>query len=465
LKNILKGIIIIFILTVLGYFIYTQHQKVAVLKNVVHVDAESVIKVGIHEIKKTLVFDVLSSPSYYWQNSNLTDTKKEKDSLDEQKKGIDLLPYALVFYTMKNVKNTVFTTFKIDDTKDFEAFSLRYLTDKNISITKDVYTYAIDEKSKMILAWNSERLAVAFSPKLSFKACKQVFDDVLLRNNVIHDSDNSKINKLSSRDDHITYLSGNSEVALNFVDGKAVLEGNIFTASPDSFNTEITYTPLQNASLELYIDANFEHNDFKKVVADLLEGASFFENNNIEISSFLDKVNGVISLAVKGTTTQKDTIITYEYDDNFEKVETLSIQEKNVPAIVMNIGSEKDITAYLTKQGAIKNGILTAIPYYTFYTKADALSVTFTTANQIIAAQKKKGSYFFSLETNFSHLQQDLNIPKADKVASLLETLRINAQQGEENEIVIEGKLEAVNRDINIISQLFFGLQPKDSLP
>ena len=203
MKNILKGIIIIFILTVLGYFIYTQHQKVAVLKNVVHVDAESVIKVGIHEIKKTLVFDVLSSPSYYWQNSNLTDTKKEKDSLDEQKKGIDLLPYALVFYTMKNVKNTVFTTFKIDDTKDFEAFSLRYLTDKNISITKDVYTYAIDEKSKMILAWNSERLAVAFSPKLSFKACKQVFDDVLLRNNVIHDSDNSKINKLSSRDDHI----------------------------------------------------------------------------------------------------------------------------------------------------------------------------------------------------------------------------------------------------------------------
>tara|TARA_R110000796_G_scaffold183498_2_gene299970 strand:- start:37190 stop:38587 length:1398 start_codon:yes stop_codon:yes gene_type:complete len=464
MKKFLKITLSLLVILVIGYFIYTKYQKTVVFKNVVHIDAESVIKVSIHDIKKTLIFDALSSPKYYWNNAQFSEKKKENDTIEEPEKGIDLLPYALVFYTIKEVENTVFTTFKIDDATFFEAYALRYFKEKNIPVHKEQYNYVIDEKSKMIAAWNSERLSIAFSPNIAYQDCKSIFDDVLLENKLISDRDNFYMDKLRASDDHITYLKGNSEVTLNFRDGKAVLKGMLYSELPRTFKSETSYTTIPNASLQLYIDANFKNDVHKKVVAHVLEGASFFKKNNIEVSTFLSKVNGSFSLAIKGTTTQKDTIITYEYDDNFEKVEIKQIQEKKVPAIMMNISSENKLNDYLTSQGAIQQGVLTAIPYYTFYAKQDALNATFTTVEQDIATQKMTGSYFFSLKTDFRLLQQDISIPKVNKVTTLLESLEINARQGDENKIELRGNLQGMNADINILSQLFFSLQAKDSI-
>jgi len=465
MKKFLKITLSLLILVVIGYFIYTEYQKTVVFENVVHLDAESVLKVGIHDIKKTLIFDALSSPNYYWNNAKFSEHQKEKEVIDEAEKGIDLVPYALVFYTIKEVKNTLFTTLRIKDTPLFQAYALRYFNDKNIPIHKDGYSYAIDQKSNWICAWNSERLAVAISPNISYQNCKAIFNDVLLENKLISDKNHFYINKLRASDDHIIYLKGNSEVTLNFRDGKAVLKGLLYSKFPQTFKSEISYTSLPKASFQLYVDANFKNDANKKAVSRLLEGVSFFKKSTIAIPSFLDRVNGTFSLAVKGTTTQKDTIITYEYDDNFEKVETKTIQEKKVPAIAMSIGSEHELNTYLLEQGAIENGVLTAIPYYTFYAEQGSLKANFTTVKNGLATQKMKGDSFFRLETDFGLLQQDLQLPKAAKIAALLKTLQVYAKQRGENSIELEGKLEGRTADINILSQLFFGSQLKDTMP
>ena len=465
MKKFLKITLSLLVILVIGYFIYTKYQKTVVFKNVVHIDAESVIKVSIHDIKKTLIFDALSSPKYYWNNAQFSEQKKENDTIEEPEKGIDLLPYALVFYTIKEVENTLFTTFKIKNAELFDAYAKRYFDDKNIPIHQDRYHYVIDEKSNRIFAWNSKRLAVAFSLNIAYHNCKPIFDDVLLKNKLISNNNHFYIDKLIASNAHITYLKEKSEVNLNFMDGKAVLKGLIYSKIPKTFKPENSYVSLPNASLQLYLDANFKNNANKKEAKKLLEKASFFKKNNIEIPTFLDQINGVFSLAVKGTTNQNDTIITYEYDDNFEKVETRTIQESMVPAITMSIGSENKLNKYLESQGAIQQGILTAIPYYTFYAKQDSLNANYSTVKTGLITQKKKERYFFSLETNFSLLQQDLHIPKADRIAALLKSLKINAKQGNENRIELKGKLEGFNDDINIISQLFFGLQTKDSIP
>lgn len=451
-------------MVMIGYFVYSYFQKSAILRGVIHQEAESVLKIGVHDIKKTLVLDALSSPMYYWENAKFSDGKKDNDTIEKPETGIDLLPYSLVFYTMKNVKNTFFTTYKLDDSEAFEKYIAEYLKDKNITISQNEYKYAIDQKSKLLLAWNKEKLAIAFSANLSFENCKQVFDDVLLENKVILDKENAYLKKLSAADSHITYLNNNSEINLNFKEGKAILTGLIYSKTPKLFKKEIKYNATPNASMQLYFDANFSNKENKETVAAVLNDWSFFKKNNIDVSTLTNTMDGVFSMAVKGTTMQSDTIVTYEYDDNFEKIETKAVQEKKAPVIVLNVGSDKKLNSYLLEQGAIENEILKAIPYYIFYTKEDSLNSVFSTVKNEIAIQHKTGSYFFSLDVDFKNLQQDLNIPKADKIVALLETLRINARQLEGNEIELEGKVLAVNPDINIITQLYFGLQEKDTI-
>ncbi|QWX83511.1 hypothetical protein H0I23_13780 [Cellulophaga sp. HaHaR_3_176] len=462
--KIIKIILSLLLLVVIGYFVYSYYQKTAVLQNVVHVDAESVIKIGLHDIKKELVLDALTSPSFYWENTKSPKEEKEKDTISKPEKGINLQPYSLVFYTMKSVSNTMFTTFKIDDAKNFDAYALKYLTEKNIKINNGEYKSAIDEKGKMMFAWNNSHLAIAISPKLSTENCKIIFDDVLLNNKLIDDKSNAYLQRLGASEDHIIYLEGESKVTLNFKDGKAVLDGIINTNKPNAFNSEIIYQTVPSASFEMFVDANFKNKENQTAVINLLDGASFFEKNGINVATLLEKSTGVFSVAVKGTTTQIDTIVTYEYDDNFEKVEIKSTQEKIAPIIDLNMGSKAGVYAYLQEQGAVGNGVLNAIPYYTFYANKTTENVSFKTLKQSLPLQPKTGSYFFSLNTNFNLLQKDLNIPKAGKIAELLETLRVNAQQLEGNKVKLQGKLIGANSDINIISQLFFGLQPTDTI-
>jgi hypothetical protein len=464
MKNFLKITLSLLVVLVIGYFVYSNYQKTAVLKNVIHVDAKSAIKVGLHDIKKTLVFDALSSPKYYLDLVDFNQSKKEKGTIDEPGKGIDLMPYSLLFYTMENIENTLFTTFSIKNSSDFEAYALKFTSDKNIKINKGDYSYAIDEKAKMVYAWNSTHLAIAISPKIAYKNYKQVFNEVLVERKLISNINNSYLKKLANSENHITYLNRSSEVVINFLDGKAIIQGNIFTDKPNSFNSEVTFNALPNASLQLYFDANLTNELHKNTIVNLLEDASFFTKNNIDVATLLDKSNGVFDLAIKGITLQKDTVVTYEYDDNFDKVAVKTVQEKQAPIITLNLGAKDGLYQYLSEQGAIKNEVLKAIPYYTFYTQDLTDNINFSTSKETMPETTKTSGYFFSLNTDFSQLQNDLQVPKVAKVTSLLDKLRINAQQLNTNEIVIEGKLTAANSDINIVSQLFFGLKQQDSI-
>ena len=443
---------------------YSFFQKKAVLKGVVHTEAESVIKIGIHDIKKTLLLDILSSPKYYWKNAKIARSKKEKDTIKDSGKGIDPQTYSIVFYTMKNHQNTYFSTLKIDDSEAFEIYILDYFKNINVPIETSEYKYAIDKKSKLVLAWTADKLAIAFHLEPSFDKCKAVFDDVLLKDMLMYDTNNSYLKRLISSENHLTYLKNDSEISINFLDGKAILSGVWFTKNPNQFKTEIRYTADPNASLLWYFDGNFENEENRKWASTVMESFSFFEKNNLNPTLLTAQMNGMMSVSVKGTTIQSDTIITYEYDENFEKVETKSIQEKKAPIIVLNLGSNTNLNTYLKEQGALANGILMALPYYSFYAQEDSINSIFSTSKHHSILKSKTGSYFFNLEVDFENLQKDLSIPKAEKVIEIVESLRINARQEAENTVVLKGKLSGKIPDINIISQLFFQLQEQDSI-
>lgn len=469
LNKYLKIALSILLIVLIGYFGYTHFKKKSVLLNVIHKDAESVIKIGVHDITKTLVLDALTSPSYYWKNSKSLKKDKKKDSIKDDDFGIDLRPYSMVFYSIKNINNTLFTTLIIEDIEAFERNIKKYSIKKssNIDYNKKGYKQLVLEKSKLILAWNSEKLAIALTTNASIEKLKVVFEDVLIEEKLITDRNHDIIKKLSELSDHIVYVSKEDLITLNFKDGETLIDGIISTEQLDTYPTRnIVYDTIPDSSLQLYFDANFENKENKKVIVNRLNGFPFFSKNNLDISELAERTNGFINLAVSGTTLQKDTIVSYEYDDNFEKIAVKTLQEKQVPKISIDIGTTDidSLKTYLKNKGAIKEEILTSIPYYILYAKDNGDKMSFSTSENYTSTEEIHSSSFFKLNVNFNRLQEDISIPRANDVLALLQTLQIKANQiSGSNHIKIKGSLKGDKADINIISQVFFALKKQEA--
>ncbi|WP_340154612.1 hypothetical protein [uncultured Winogradskyella sp.] len=464
MKKSLKITLSILLLVLVGYFGYTHFKKTSVLLNVIHEDAESVIKVGVHDITKTIVLDALSSPSYYWKNTKTYKDNKKDDSKEDDGIGVDLKPYAMAFYTIKHIDNTIFTTFKIDDIEAFKKYIDKYAKEKSSVIINDAkgYKKLTLEKSKLMLAWNSEKIAVALTLDTPLDKLKTVFEDVLLKDKLISDKNHDIIKKLSSTSDHIVFVNKESLITLNFKDKGAIVHGDIYTKDSEIYKTSTTYNSLPEASLQLYFDANFNNKENEKAFSKNFENVSFFSKNNIEVAELANRTNGFFSAAIIGRTTQLDTIISYDYDDNFEKVAVKKLQEKEVPKITINLGvnENESLDTYLKNNGAIANDVLLSIPYYTFYAKENNQIVSFNTTKEKLKTEEKNSASFFKLDVDFNHLQKDITISRANDVFALLETLNIEANQLKgTNKIKIVGNLLGKNEDVNIISQIFFGLQ------
>lgn len=460
LKRIIKIVVPIIILAGIVYWGYKFVNNTSSLLGVVHKNADAVVKIDLHGIKETIVLDALSSPKFYYDNISFSSSKKEKDSTLE--KGINLKPYTVVLYTLKNVENTVFSTFPIDNFTGFTAYVKEYVKNKKGKILEaEGYKYAVLEKSKVCIAWNSKNLAVAAAPdKIDLTKVSVVFTDVLVGEKLIVDKNNSLIQKLKSTKDHIVYVKGTSVIGLNFEDGKLAVAGQLEVDESSVFSKEIIVNSVRNASLQMYLDYNFANDNHKRDFISAFKNSSFLQKSNLQIDSIAKYSNGFFSLAVSGKTKQQDTIITYDYDDNFNKVEKKTVQEKEAPKMYVNLGVNKNgLSTYLKTQGAIEQGVFTALPIYNFYVSSTDKVSLFATAKNNPKTEVFKSANFLDITADFSKLNNDISFPKSNLLFGLLNTLDVKANVVKNGVVGVEGTLSAKKEDINIITQIFFGLE------
>ncbi len=452
LSKILLGLVV---LSVLGYSGYKHLKKKPSLLGKIHIDADSAIKVGVQEIKETLFLDALTSPGYYFERSDFSSLGDG----DGPNKGINLLPYNLIFYTLPDVKNTLFSTFSIKDSNAFEAYIAKEIEKKSATIEYapgERYRFVTIEKSKIALAWDPEKLVIALSPELKPDAFHKVFKDVLVEGKTISDDNNELIRTLTDYDDHMVYIKNNSSATINFKDGKAVIAGNLKTTTPQQFMPEITTETTPNTSFQCYFDANFENNTNKNEFIAALSDASFFKKNGLDVTKIADRTNGYFSLAIAGRTAQSDTIITYTYDDNFEKIEKRTLQVAQVPKMHINLGAEnQSLKDYLLAQKTIdENEVFEPFPLYKMYVKDGPMNTAFDTFEGRMITQKQISSSFFRCQIDFKKLKEDLDIPLLRKHFKNLVKMQLYASQKEGNRVVLKGGLTAADPNINIIAQL-----------
>ncbi|WP_298478455.1 hypothetical protein [uncultured Maribacter sp.] len=461
MKKTLKTFLLLSITSLIGYWGYTWYCNTASLVGVIHKDADSVIKISVHDIKKTVLLDAITSPRYYYNNVSFKKKETRKDTID--KKGVDFLPYNLVLFTVPNIKDTYFSVLHIKDANAFKNQLEHYIGSNGSKLQTNVKNnthWLENKKQHWVCAWNTEKLIVSFGLENSYEKSKEIFLDVLKEDKVIQSKENNWIISLSEAKGHITYFTQKSKVELQFKDGETTLEG-IIQADDQVYPEKVTYTKIPEASVDFYWDANFKNKDNTKQFIKSWRNSSFLRKMNIDLPQVTELTNGFFYLGIDGITKQTDTIVTYTYDDNFNKKEQKARKEKEVPNMILNLGkNKKGLKDYLLKQNLItKNQVFIGIPLYQFYIDENSEHTTFKTGTLNSSLGEVTSTNFMSLSVNFEKAKEDLQIPQLRPYFNLLKELQLSARQSTKKQVVLEGNIQGKKEDINFLSQLFFGLK------
>lgn len=462
MKKALKIVFFLVVAVALGYYAYATYQHTASVKGVVHQDADAILKIGLQDIAETLALDALTAPNYYLKNSKRRKTTTENETIDREM-GVALTPHNLLLFSLPDIANTWFTTLTIQDKSAFEDY-LQQRFKERISLvkTKASFTMAKENSSRSLLGWNGEKLIVAVGPALVMEQVAHVFEELLTQGKFSVDTNEGLLEKAKETEGHLVFVDSTGATSIRFVDGRAVVVGSHTTDT--SFPTEALIPEFDKASFNVHYHQKFLSEKERKGLAKRLSPASFFAKNNLSWDSIANPLNGAISMAIKGRVLQTDTVITYAYNDNFEKVPQKTATQNQVPRVHIRAQTRaKGVLAYLDRtQTLTAEQIFTPFPLYQLQVREYEGHVDISTDHQAQDMGTKRSSYFFQIRANFKNLQEDLAIPQTQPLFSLLDNMDIHAWQPQENNIRIEGTVSGRNPEVNILSQIFFGLRHND---
>ncbi|MGJ8591536.1 MAG: hypothetical protein ACSHXF_03250 [Aquaticitalea sp.] len=438
LKRAAIGIVVLLLILV-GVLIY---RNTVSYKNVIHKDANSIVKIRVDAIGRAIVWDAFKNPSYYYQNQN------EKDSIDDDdklEKGFQL-PANVFLFTIKGKSvSTLFTSFNISNSDNFKAYlSSDFNMEKaykigNIQVSKN-------KDGNILAAYTDKQCVLVYNPKK--ESVDTVFEDVLIKNNTLKSGDDL-FDIAKDATSHINYVSLDDRVSINFKRGLAIVEGYVAISDNVTFPKQTLYPEFsEGSSLKFYLNAlssksneTITFNDFK-----------------IETDSINSHYKGNFSIEIANTTLQNNTIVTYEYNDDFEKVETKLLSEKQVPEITLQLSADSQkMLQYLRNEHILKENKLNPELFPLYQVRVDSTSFGLnasTNLNHQINIKKISHDAFFELQIDFEKLKQQNHFPILNPYFEKFLNLDVKGLKDEAKKTKIVGQIKLQNEDILAISQL-----------
>ncbi|GGE67057.1 hypothetical protein EV200_10887 [Pedobacter psychrotolerans] len=443
MKKFLKITAAIFLLLLIffvGLFKYRQYNanQISVPK-----EATAIIKISMDEIYKSLAMNMLLNAEYYLKS----DTNKKIDiSTRNFKHGLKI-PASVYFYTIKDQPETaLFSRFEINQFNDFETFIKNKLGFKILKKQNGI-TFAGSELGNVIVCYDLSNVAVVVSGDA------RNFDSALM--NVLKENNfqkiGSKFKSLKESTHHIAYFDAENSVTTDFNNGEININADfanhflIPAAKPNhrKFSKESTAIA--------WLNADFVKSPNKKIR---------LKNSILERDSLLKYYKGYLDFEWTNTTTQTDSIITYEYNDDFEKTEKVALQKRSVPNLMLNIKAEKNLLIkYLNEKQVVNldSGTMskTVFPLYKVFVGGNQNQLQLTTnKNNKIDTTQIPANEFFSLNVDFVKLNSSMNIPGLTQRLKLFKHLEVKGTSMTTEQIQLRGKVTLNNVQVNALYQI-----------
>ncbi|WP_397364072.1 hypothetical protein [Olleya sp. R77988] len=447
IKKILKRAAIIISVLLLLFKGFLMYRDYASYQDVIHEDADQIIKIKVDGITQSIMFNAITNPSFYLKSKSKKDTIKDDK---KEEKGFTI-PANVFLYTVKNnPRTTIFTSFKVSDSAHFKNHIKSKYKITNFK-TLTGFTVASNKDKKVVIAFNDKQCVVAYNP--SKQNVNEVFSDILVDKKTSGKS-NKIWNKIKDANAHINFLSKNNNLHLDFKSGQALITGNLvlpqYLDTPKNF-TGVNFSSDASVTLNLNLLSTIKYMSFKH------------NNVDVQTDSLSTYYNGHLALEMVNTTTQMDSIITYEYNEDFEKVETLTAVKKEVPEINMQLSSDASkLYNYLEKVSIIKQGNLSkeVFPLYQFkIDKTEKGLLASTNLEKPYKAETIENTNVFDLTIDFEKLQDQNHFPMINNYLEKLLGLKINGISNADETIEVKGQLQLKNKDINALAQFVINNQ------
>ncbi|HBK71560.1 MAG TPA: hypothetical protein DDZ39_07900, partial [Flavobacteriaceae bacterium] len=430
-KKILYTFVALTVLLLLVYlFRYNQSQ---VFEGRVPKDATTVVNVNLRQIENDLLFDFLAHPITY-----LKSRRREKDSIKKNKfpfiNGIEIPENVLFFSNESTFKNHwLSTVFNLKDKEKFTHYFLREKFVKSSLGAIEFYT-----KGNLVLAIYKDKLIHVIKSR-DFGSTE---DDISkMVTSVFNESEflsqeSELLKPISTSKSDLSFSSTNTSfLEVNFKEGLLEVTGNLVS---DFFMTSTSSEIVGNPVGFFTAKINKGNVHFKNIVA---KGKVKFDRfTHLSLDSIVRKWNGKLNLNLISIENITDTIVTYEFDDDFNKVKKIATQEKAIPSLDIRLGkeSQSDLSAYFWRKNAIQvhnnDTVFAALPIYKFDV-VDANDIFELTSGQNFSSQdskttKSRLNFYFDME---KYLQQPLDVPLNSKQLKVLELIKSSSIFWSEN--------------------------------
>jgi len=439
-------VILSLVIFFVGTFKYRQYcaNQVSIPNN-----AGSVVKVSVDEIYKSLVANLISHPGYYFKSDTKTTTKSRFDDLDHGLK----IPASIYLYTIKNQpKTALFSRFEIKDFTTFENF-LKSILHLNIEKEAEGVGFAKSKLGNITICYNSKNAAVVVSSLAA--DFNLILTDILSQKNFVELS-KSTFNPISLAINHMVFADGENFATLNFANG-AINFGDEFV-SQRIIPIAQPYHRKFNSESAIHFWLN---TDFKTIPGKIFK----LKNASLEQDSLAKYYKGYVDFEWLNTIQQTDSIITYDYNDDFEKVEKVTLQKKDIPNFIVNISSDAiGLKNYLGRQNIINpdSGVIdkSIFPLYKISFGGDDNQLLLSTSKRNKVGEITESTNdFFALSVDFLKLNKQINQPLFTRYSKNLKYLEVKGRKQDNGKIQVNGKVELINKDINSLYQLLKGLE------
>ena len=433
------------ILILLSVIYLLRYKRALVYEDKVPKSATEVIHVNLRQIEHHILADVIKYPLKY---INFKLPKKKKDSL-LLKKTISI-PRNLFFYTNEAQFNGIWISsfIKVKKQEKLWAYLIRdgFVKSNDKGVT-------LFHKKNVVLAIKDKQLVVAFKENKE-ATISAVASEIFEEKKFLSEASNVLKSIVNSKSD-ISYATVTDDfVEANFKNGLFEVLGTLIS---DVFLTVKIGDFSKNSLGHISTKINKEHKLFKALIAE--ENSRKFNNfSKLSIDSIISKWSGSFAFNFKSINSKTDTIITYDYDDDFNKIEKIAVQELTVPELDFSFDTDSNLFGYLSNKNAIQviegDTVFTSIPLYKLYAGTTATTLIITTQKDFsgfpIKENKIKLSAYFNIE---KYMQKPLEFSFLPTKNSYLQLLKeTSIMYTADNKLSV--KLMLKNSERNFIGQL-----------
>lgn len=355
-------LIIIVLLSIGVYFLFFHKDKS--LKYIPD-NADIVVLVDVKKAKRQYISSYIAHPSKWFEEKN---GAKNKISVTDS--GLEIPDFLQIFHLNNTKISEWYTVLEINDKEKLSAF----LKDRKF-INDGKGTF---KNNQLFVKINGEKCIVGTSD-LNFNNIGKPFSEKF-RNNVL--------NADSFMDDGLGSISFISELrtqnfSIDLQDNEIEIKNKHNSANFGSLISDL-YKKSQ------FLDAELDSENIKKI------GSVFKENltdstsvNHLKMSANLTQVN--------------DTIVSYEYDDNFNEIEKISYQKIVQPdfeIVLQTSNPEKVWTYFQNKKWINAKNQFTAIPFQPNLMSVNKNHISIKSTRKSVKINETKNQNYIFIKNN-----------------------------------------------------------------